>query len=44
MSEKSNEDEDEKRQREAEIEQKTMACVMDYDEWLEVQTQKEIER
>ena len=21
-----------------------MACVMDYDEWLEVQTQKEIER
>ena len=42
VSEKSNEDEDEKRKKE--IQEKTMANVIDYDEWLEKQTQKEIER
>ena len=42
VSEKSGEDEDEKRKKE--IQEKTMANVIDYDEWLEKQTQKEIER
>jgi len=42
VSEKSNDDEDDRRKQE--IERKTLANVIDYDEWLEAQTQKEIER
>ena len=42
VSEKSCENEDEIRNRE--IEKKTMANVTNYDDWLEAQTQKEIER
>ena len=42
VSEKSYENEDEIRNRE--IEKKTMANVTNYDDWLEAQTQKEIER
>ena len=36
VTEKSNEDEDERREKE--IERKTMANVLDYDEWLEAKT------
>ena len=36
LSERSNEDEDEKRQKE--IREKTLARVLDYDEWLDAQT------
>ena len=42
VSERSCENEDEIRNRE--IEKKTMANVTNYDDWLEAQTQKEIER
>ena len=42
VSERSYENEDEIRNRE--IEKKTMANVTNYDDWLEAQTQKEIER
>ena len=42
ISEKSNDDEDD--QRRQEIEKKTLANVMMYDDFLEAKTQKEIER
>ena len=42
VSERSNDDEDETRKKD--IEQKTMANVTSYDDWLEAKTQKEIER
>lgn len=42
VSEKSNDDEDEKRKKE--IQDATLANVVDYDDWLEARTQKEIER
>ena len=54
VSERSNDDEDETRKkdidddedetRKKDIEQKTMANVTSYDDWLEAKTQKEIER
>jgi len=42
VSEKSNDDEDDRVKKE--IQDKTLANVVDYDDWLEARTQKEIER